>query len=194
MNTIRHYMVMRVVLASGAFLLSLWASNPALAGLLAGTHMVDGQFTSPSEWDTTRASVVETSFPVVGMTGGANVFAEQANNVLNLMFDYTNSNTLGLNTSNSIVEIFFRVPNQGEDYAVKFAGSSFTAFTKPSDGPVSPLTPDGSLDLSSQVWSPMSSTDLARANFVTAIGFGHNPATPSVPDHLLAEIQVGIQL
>ena len=181
----------------GAIALALLVpAGPAGAIAPAVVHTTDGMFTSPAEWDTSRPSVTEFTFPVVGNTGGANLFVEQSNGSLFLMYDYVNSNALGLNQNNSSFDVFFQVPNDntkgGEDYVVHFAGTSFEAFEKPTSGPASNLNPDGSFDLTT-IWTPLSSADLALAQFKTAIGFGHNPATPAVPDHLLAEFQLTIQ-
>jgi hypothetical protein len=96
-----------------------------------------------------------------------------------------------------VIDVFFQVPNDnktgGTDYVVSFAGTTFVAYEKPTAGPASPLNPDGSFNLNSPVWTLLTPDDLARAQFQTAIGFGYDPATPSVPDHLLAEFQLTIQ-
>ncbi len=171
-------------------------AGTARALLSANPHVTDGVFTGPQEWDTTRTTVTEFTFPVVGNTGGANLFVEQAGGVLYLMYDYTNSAALHLTPANATFDVFFQVPNDqpgGTDYVVSFTNSTFSAFEKPTTGPASPLNPDGSFNLNSPVWTALSSDDLARAGFASAVGFGHDPATPSVPDHLLAEFQLTIQ-
>ena len=166
------------------------------ARAIIALHITDGAFTSPAEWDTTRSTVTEFTFPVVGNTGGANLFVEQSGGVLYLMYDYTNSAALHLTPTNATFDVFFQVPNDqpgGTDYVASFTNSNISVFEKPTTGPASPLNPDGSFNLSSPVWTALSADDLQRAGFVSAIGFGHNPATPSVPDHLLAEFQLTIQ-
>ncbi len=181
----------------GGIVLALLAPGGAAGVFSPPVHTTDGMFTNASEWDATRATVTEVHFPVVGNTGGANLFVEQSSGVLYLMYDYTNSNALGLSPGNAAFNVFFQVPNDntqgGEDYVVHFTGSTFQAFEKLTSGPASPLNPDGSFDLNSPVWTPLSTDDLARAGFQTAIGFGHDPATPAVPDHLLAEFQLNLQ-
>ncbi len=153
----------------GGIVLALLVPGGAAGVVTTPPHVTDGMFTSPAEWDTSRSTVTEFHFPVVGNAGGANLFVEQSGGVLYLMYDYTNSAALGLNPSNSFFDVFFQVPNDntsgGEDYVVHFAGTSFQAFEKPTSGPASPLNPDGSLDFNSPIWTPLSADDLARAQF-----------------------------
>jgi PEP-CTERM motif len=157
-------------------------------------HTTDGVFTNSAEWDTTRPSVTEVSFPVVGNTGGANLFVEQGGGVLYLMYDYTHS-PAGMTPSNATFDVFFQVPNDnttgGTDYVVSFTHGGFEAFEKPTAGPASLLNPDGSFNLSSPIWTALSAADLQRAQFETAIGFGPSPGD-STP-HLMAEFQLTIQ-
>ena len=185
----------------GAVALAMLAPSGAYGVIgVPSPHVTDGVFTGPAEWDTSRSTVSVFNFPVVGNTGGANLFVEQTGGVLYLMYDYLNSASLGLNQSNfatqATFDVFFQVPNDqpgGTDYGVHIAGSGFSAYEKPTDGPASPLNPDGSLDFNSPIWTALSSADLALANFHAALGFGHDPATPTVPDHVLAEFQLTIQ-
>ena len=188
-----------VVLSSffGGIVLALLVPGGAAGVVTTPPHVTDGMFTSPAEWDTSRSTVTEVHFPVVGNAGGATRFVAPTTGVLSLLYDYTTSNALGMTPGNSSFDVFFQVPNDnktgGEDYVVHFAGTSFQAFEKPTSGPASPLNPDGSFDLNSPIWSPLSTDDLARAQFKTAIGFGPDPANPTGPDHLLAEFQLTIQ-
>jgi hypothetical protein len=184
----------------GAVAMAMLAPGGAAAVLTGPSHVSDGTFTSPGEWDTSRSTVTVFNFPVVGNTGGANLFVEQSGGVLYLMYDYVNSASLGLNATNfatqASFDVFFQVPNDqpgGTDYLVHIGGGSFSEYEKPTNGPASPLNPDGSLDFNSPVWTPLSADDQKVANFHAAIGFGHNPATPSVPDHVLAEFDLTIQ-
>lgn len=196
MRAAKSELLSRAMSLGVASLALLGHAGPARA-VVAALHTTDGVFTNAAEWDTARPTVTEVTFPVVGTHGGANLFVEQSGGVLFLMYDYTNGNALGMSPGNASFDVFFQVPNDntngGEDYVVHMVGTSLQAFEKPTAGPASPLNPDGSFNLASPVWTPLSAADLARAQFQAAVGFGHNPATPGVADHLLAEFQLTIQ-
>ena len=71
---------------------------------------------------------------------------------------------------------------------VRIQGSTFTAYEKP-DNVIAP-TPGGGFDPTHAPWTPLSSSDLALAGFVGAVGFGQG-VTPG-PNHQLAEFQLTI--
>jgi hypothetical protein len=181
--------------AAGALLILLVpaARSQSPAGGVIGLHNVDGQF-NPLEWDVTRSTVSKTTFPVIGFNGGANLFVEQNGAVLDLMYDYVNSGNTLHNDPTSFFDVFFEVASSGDDYLVRInAGTNqFTSFER-THGSLAPLLADGTFDVSAgSGWSALSTADLNEARFKTAIGFGHDPASPSDPDHLLAEFELSI--
>jgi len=86
-----------------------------------------------SEWGG-RATVSKSFFPVVGQTGGAFLYVEQATGAaangteLYLMYDYVNSNALGINGGNSFFDVFFQVTPEHTDYVVRITNSALAAF------------------------------------------------------------------
>ena len=77
---------------------------------------------------------------------------------LYLMYDYVNSNALGLNSSNSFFDVFFQVNGGGDpaDYLVRiFTGANnFQAFERP-NGDRPPIAPDGTFDTGpGSGWTP----------------------------------------
>ena len=189
-----------VLVASIGLLLSVPSTLPAQVinpDPFGATHVVDGLFTNPNEWGA-RFSVTKKTFPVVGNRGGANLFVEQGATTLDLMYDYFNSGSADTihNSPNSFFDVFFEVnnPSAKEDYLVRInAGTDqFTSFER-THGSLAPLLPDGTFDIGpGSGWMPLTPSDLQNARFHSAIGFGHDPATPGVPDHVLAEFELSI--
>jgi hypothetical protein len=161
-------------------------SSISLAGVQGPIHVTDGQFTSPLEWNLPTASL--THFPVVGSSGGADLYADSDASNLYLMYDAQNTANLGLNQSNSFFDVFFQVAPEHQDYLVHIVSQTgaFTAFEKPT-GVISPLTGDGSFDTSSPVWTALTPADLLEAQF-------HAAVTQDAGDnHLRAEFQLTLQ-
>ncbi len=174
-----------VRLATALALMMVLSSGRLYATAIANPHLTDGTFTTPAEW----GSVTPSFFPVVGNTGGAYLYAAQAEGNLYLMYDYVNSNSLGLNGSNSFFDVFFQVPGDA-DYLVRITpGTNTPAAYEKAPGTVAP-TPGGSFDPTQAPWTPLNAADLTLAQFQSAIGFGPSPnsATP----HLMAEFQLTI--
>jgi hypothetical protein len=173
-----------------------------------GVHVTDGAFTTPAEWDTSRATVSKSFFPVnADSSGGASVYVEQGfcginaaaaggggalGNTLFLMYDYWNSPNVFPNgvTGTSFFDIFFQVPSEGEDYLMRiFAGTNnFEVYEKPEDQP-STFNADGSFNVNAAPWSS-ADDDIAAGKFETALGMGTSPDS-STP-HMMAEFQLSI--
>ena len=168
-------------------------------------HVVNGAF-GPSEWTVSgtdgtaaRPTVSTNSFTVGGVSNAGFLYAEQSNNgvpltgslgnKLELLYDCT---ICGAPLpSNAALDIFFK--SGPDDYAVHVFSASgvptFLAFEKPVGTP-SPLHPDGSLDLSPPVWTPLTAVDLTLAQFLVAVGFG--PSPNSDVNHYFAEFELNV--
>ena len=166
-------------------------------------HIVDG-ILGVSEWTVSstdgaaaRPTVSRSSFIVGG--GPTFLYAEQSingvspsgslGNKLELMYDCT---ICGKPLpSNAALDILFQ--SGPDDYVVHVFSSNgspaFFAFEK-SVGTPSLLNPDGSLDLSAPVWTPLTPADLALAQFVVGVGFGSSPN--SNDDHYFAEFELNV--
>lgn len=171
----------------------------------AAVHVVDGAF-GPLEWtvsatDGTLARPTEASsgFIVAGVSNGARLYAEGSNNgtptsgslgnKLELLYDC--AVCVSPLPANAALDIFF---NSGpDDYAVHVFSAlgvlTFNAFEKPVGTP-SLLHPDGSLDLSGPVWTPLTPLDLLFAQFVVAVGFGATPNSGIA--HYFAEFELSV--
>jgi hypothetical protein len=180
-----------------------WAALAGAVLLLAGPgraqHVTDGVFTSGAEWSGPFVVTAQFSTVQVGsqQNGGSTLYVERVpgvtdGGILFLMYDFTNSPALGLNPGNSFFDVFFEIPNEGEDYVVRIlpGTDNFVAVEK-ANNTTSSQNPDGSFNLSDPVWSPLSAADLAAAQFHTAIGFGPSPDLAT--SHLQAEFQLTVQ-
>jgi hypothetical protein len=67
-------------------------------------------------------------------------------------------------------------------------GPTFQAYEKPENVPAP--TPGGGFNPNAAPWTPLTSSDLALANFVGAIGFGTSPNSST--NHQIAEFQLTI--
>jgi hypothetical protein len=162
-----------------------------------GKHVTDGAFTgglNGIEWQGPLVSTA--SFAQVGNAGGSTLYVEQGSskfgqgNTLFLLYDYWASNANGFMPGSSFFDVFFEVPPDGHDYLVRINGpGNFLAFEK-TLGLASPLTNDGSFDITSSVWTPLSQADLDLAKFQASIGFGSSPGHEQ--NHLIAEFQLSV--
>ena len=182
---------------------SLAFSNMAGA---SPVHIVDGAF-GPLEWTVSGTdgsaappNVSRSSFTVGGVSNAAHLYAAQYDNngvpvsgslgsKLGLMYDCIIC--LAPLPNNAAMDIFF---NSGpNDYVVHAFSSgglpAFSAFEK-SVGTISSLNPDGSLNLADPIWSALTASDLALAQFELAVGFGHSPN--SGDDHYFVEFAMSI--
>ncbi|HEV3165731.1 MAG TPA: PEP-CTERM sorting domain-containing protein, partial [Isosphaeraceae bacterium] len=89
-------------------------------------------------------------------------------------------------------DVFFQVPVNKEDYLVRISPgtNAFQAFEKPA-GVVAPENANGFI-LPSPVWTPLTSADLALANFHSAIGLNTTSPNPPSTPHLMAEFDLTI--
>jgi hypothetical protein len=160
-----------------------------------GFHATDGGFTTADEWDFVhRSTVHSTFFPVVGNSnGGAVLDVEGSSSTLYLMYDYFNSPFAPPSAGplNDVTILFNSTETGGShtSYAIVIGAGpdNFTAFEKPA-GVVAPISATGAFDLAQAPWTPLSQTDLATANFHTALGFG--PTLNGAASHLIAEFQL----
>lgn len=177
-----------------SFLLcGLFALSPFTASAVALLHITDGIYTTPAEWDENRATVGVQSFPLVGNTGGAELYVEQGvaqngNATLWLLYDIF-SNPAGQMdpklVPNSFFDVFFQVKT--DDYDVHILGAGgFTVFKKPGGTP-SGVSPDGSLNLGAP-WMQVTGNELD--NFHAAIGFSSSP--DNAANHVIVEFDVSI--
>src|SRR5207248_2942755 len=76
------------------------------------------------------------------------------------------------------------------DYDARIhSNGSVELFQKPTGTP-SPLTPDGSFDVSQSPWTAADATDITRARPIGAIGFG--PTDLNRDNHVFVEFQLDI--
>lgn len=206
--------VMAVVIGSN-FSIRVEAGVVPIGGGIVNPHVTDGSF-GPNEW--TGPTVSKSFFPVVGNSGGAYLYADQGVDTngtnLYLMYDYTNSNALGLDptvTSTSF-DVFFTVGTN--DYVVQmgttpdgfsptqYDQSPFLVYEK-DHSLISPLNPDGSLNLQDPVWTllnpgatlsnpggPTPDPDFPLGRFQAVVGFGPSPDNST--NHLLGEFQLSV--
>lgn len=168
-------------------------------------HIVDGVF-GPAEWTVSatdgsaaRPTVSTSAFTVGGVSNAARLYAEQSNDgvpasgslgsKLELLYDCMIC--VAPLPANAALDILF---NSGpDDYVVHVFSAlgvpAFQAFEKPF-GTRSPLNPDGSLDLSSAVWTRLNAADLRLAKFAVAVGFGSSPNSSG--DHYFAEFNLSV--
>ena len=168
-------------------------------------HIVDGVF-GPAEWTVSatdgsaaRPTVSTSAFTVGGVSNAARLYAEQSNdgvpasgslgNKLELLYDCMIC--VAPLPADAALDILF---NSGpDDYVVHVFSAlgvpAFQAFEKPFGTP-SPLNPDGSLNLSSAVWTPLTAADLLLAQFAVAVGFGSSPNSSG--DHYFAEFNLSV--
>jgi hypothetical protein len=161
-----------------------------LAPLASADHVTDGIF-SPNEW--TGPTVNKTFFaPAPDGSGNAFLYVDQGASTLYLAYDFVGGTTPL--TGGSFVDVFFQVPSEQEDYAVRIhSNNTFEVFVKPF-GPPSAIAPNGSFDLTQPPWSPATAADLQLAKFQGAIGFVTTPnlsRAPSLP-HVFIEFQLNI--
>lgn len=169
-------------------------------------HVVNGLFDA-NEWTVSgsdpspaRSTVVIAPFTVNGVANGAYLHTEQSQNgdpttgalgnKLELLYECVVCTGPSL-PGNGSMDIFF---GEGDhDYVVHIFGTvalpSFSAFEK-SKSANSPLNPDGTLDLTSPVWTALSAADLALSQFQVAMGFGSS--VHAAADHFFAEFQLSV--
>ncbi len=169
-------------------------------------HLTDGQFDA-NEWQT----VTPTHFDVVGNTGGSYLYVAQGQGPqfgnLYLMYDWVNSPNLGFDPTkvNTFFDVFFQVKDN--DYVahfgttvdsqsqVGFDQTNLLVYEK-SHSVVSPVNPDGSLNLSGPPWTLLdppggpNDPDFTNGKFQWAIGFGASPNSSVA--HLEGEFQLTI--
>ena len=177
----------------------------ALSTSVHAVHMIDGVF-GTGEWTVSavdpapaRATVSRSAFTVSGVPNAGILYAEQSNNgipasgslgnKLELFYDCTICGAPL--TANAALDVFFQ--SGADDYVVHvfsiFGTPIYSAFEK-ATGTLSPLNPDGSLDLTSPVWTALDAADLAFAQFVVGVGFG--PSPNSANPHYTAEFQLSV--
>ncbi|MES2263697.1 MAG: PEP-CTERM sorting domain-containing protein [Pseudomonadota bacterium] len=177
----------------------------ALSAQAAPLHISNGLYdalewtAAPNSTVPARSTVSITPFKVGGVNPGAELLVEQSvngappagalGNRLNLGYDCLICDTVP--AAGSTFDIFFE--SGDEDYAVRVTSTGgsfdFAAFEKDRGVPT-PLNPNGSLDLSSPVWSGLSPADLALAQFVIGASFGGTPFS-SAP-HLFVEFELSV--
>ena len=186
--------VMRSSPISASLIFLGLACGPVSSGF-AG-HVTDG-VVSPGEW--TTSTTASLSFPFDSSTGagGANLYVDQGSatggspnsslgTTLYLLYDYVHATSPAAPTA--YFDVFFEVKPDNADYLVRITGNTFTAYEKP-DGVPAP-TPGGGFDPTHSPWTAPSSSDLALAGFVGAVGFGQG--VTAGPNHQLAEFQLTI--
>jgi hypothetical protein len=168
----------------------------AFAGNIAApctsAHTTDGRVCL-GEWST--PTTTEVTFPVVGNTGGANLYVDDgglsgSQHDLYLMYDYWNSpNTIGTNPFTSSFDVYFEVGST--DYLVHIAQGTLSAFTNTTGQPA-PENGGSFEPITNPPWVPFSG-DLGFAGFKGAIGAGTNPLDPAhTQQHLIAEFELTV--
>lgn len=200
------YASSRLRVAQAMPVLAALCAALALPARAVPVHVINGQFDA-NEWTVSgsnpspaRSTVVIAPFTVNGVANGAYLHTEQSQNgdppagtlgnKLELLYECVVCTGPSL-PGNGAMDIFF---GEGDhDYVVHIFGTvalpSFSAFEK-SKSASSPLNLDGTLDLSSPVWSALSAADLALAQFQVAMGFGSS--VHSASDHFFAEFQLSV--
>ena len=177
----------------------------ALSTPVHAVHIIDGVF-GAGEWTVSatdgapaRATVSRSAFTVAGVANAGILYAEQSNNGVPASGSLGNKLELAYDCTicgaplpaDAALDIFFQ--SGADDYVVhvfsSFGLPAFLAFEK-AVGTFSPLNPDGSLDLTSPVWTALDAADLAFAQFVVNVGFGSSPN--SVNPHYTAEFQLSV--
>jgi hypothetical protein len=167
-----------------AVLASLLLASKSQA-LLSNPHITDG-IVAPGEWNNPGVTFVDFSQSEAGLY--AQEVTGPNSSTLYLLYDYYGHPASAVGGSS--FNVFFQVPGDA-DYLVNIQNGNFSAYEKPPGTPA----PDNPFVPTAAPWTPLSSSDLALANFAgvesaTTNPFGTDPGDNA--QHLLAEFQLSV--
>ncbi len=156
----------------------------AQAGV-SNPHTTDG-IVAPGEWNNPGVTFVDFHQSEAGLYAQEVTGPNSA--TLYLLYDFYGHPASALN--GSTFNVFFQVPGDA-DYLVNIQNGNFSAYEKTPGV----LAPDNPFVPTAAPWTPLSSSDLALANFVgvesaTTNPFGSDPGDNA--QHLLAEFQLSV--